>query len=155
MFLARTTEYALQALVYLATAKEGKPVLNREIAWFLGVPAPYLSKILQQFAREGIVTSQRGRGGGYVLNPAALGTTIRQIVEIVEGDQAFAGCLLGLNVCDSASACPVHHTWSPIKASLLKLLERQTLGAMAEQVRSGRYRIVAPRLARVRRRRLR
>lgn len=141
MILSRTSEYALQALIYLASQPRGRPALNRDVARYLGVPAPYLTKILKGFVKRGLVLSHKGRGGGYAIHPAALEVTIREVVELVEGPAVFEGCLLGLKTCSDATACPVHHAWSPMKSGLLGLLERRTIGLMAEAVRSGKYRV--------------
>jgi Rrf2 family protein len=144
MILSRTSEYALQALIYLAV-QEGQPVLNRDVARYLGVPAPYLTKILKDCVKHGLVVSTKGRGGGYAIHPAAYGVTIREVVELTEGRDVFEGCLLGLKVCAEATACPVHHAWSPMKAGVLALLSRHTIDSMAEAVRAGRYRVAAHR----------
>lgn len=144
MLLSRTSQYALQALIHLAAQPAGQPILNRDVARYLGVPAPYLTKILKGLVQRGLVQSHKGRGGGYALQPAALDATIREVVELVEGPGVFQGCLLGLKVCADATACPVHHAWSPIKAGLLGLLDRRTVGSMADAVRAGKYRLVPP-----------
>ena len=44
MILSRTSQYAVQALIFIATRPRGEPVLNREIASYLGVPPDYLAK---------------------------------------------------------------------------------------------------------------
>ncbi|HEY7683886.1 MAG TPA: Rrf2 family transcriptional regulator [Gemmatimonadales bacterium] len=145
MLLSRTSEYALQALIYLAAQPKRKSVLNRDVARYLGVPAPYLAKILKAFVKHGMLVSHKGRGGGYAIHPGALAVPIRTVVELTDGRDVFEGCLLGLKVCSEATACPVHHTWSPLKKGLLALLERHTIGSMAEAVRAGRYRVAANR----------
>jgi Rrf2 family protein len=155
MILSRTSEYALQALVYLAAQPGGASVLNRDVARYLGVPAPYLAKILKEFVKHGLLVSHKGRGGGYAIHPSALNATIRTVVELTEGRDAFEGCLLGLKVCSDATACPVHYSWSPLKTGVLALLGKQTIGSMAEAVRSGRYRVATNRGAQAPRRRSR
>lgn len=145
MILSRSSTYGLQAMIYLAVAEDDAPTMNSDIARFLGVPAPYLTKLMKLFVRQGLAGSRRGRGGGYWVTPAGRRASIRRLVEVIDGDQAFGSCLLGLKRCEDATACPVHFTWSPIKARLLALLESATLGQMADQVRSGKYRLVSPR----------
>ncbi|MBP6669267.1 MAG: Rrf2 family transcriptional regulator [Gemmatimonadales bacterium] len=144
MILSRTSEYALQALVHLAVQPTGQPVLNRDVARYLGVPAPYLTKILKGLVQRGLVQSHKGRGGGYAIQRAALDVTVREVVELVEGPSVFQECLLGLKVCADATACPVHHAWAPLKAGLLGLLDRRTVGSMADAVRAGKYQLVPP-----------
>lgn len=67
MILSRTSQYAVQALIYMATQPDATPVLNKDIAAKLGVPAPYLAKILQSLAKGNLLFSFRGRLGGFCL----------------------------------------------------------------------------------------
>jgi Rrf2 family protein len=144
MILSRSSTYGLQAMIYLASKDGEDPLMNTDIASFLGVPAPYLTKLMKLYVRQGLAGSRRGRGGGYWITPLGLGASIRQLVEVIDGDQAFESCLLGLKRCEDATACPVHFQWSPVKARMLQLLQTTDLGQMAEQVRSGKYRLVSP-----------
>ncbi|MBU2760621.1 RrF2 family transcriptional regulator [Acidithiobacillus sulfurivorans] len=144
MLLSKTSEYALQALIYLAAQPEGEPVLSRDISDYLRVPAQYLAKILQDLAKRGVLDSFKGRGGGFVLRPGADQMNILDIVEVVEGQPFGQGCVLGLKACADETACPVHYQWKPLKAEVVGLLGKQTIGSMAEAVRAGRYRIHLP-----------
>jgi Rrf2 family protein len=141
MLLSKTSEYALQALIYLAAQPSGQPVLSRDISDYLHVPAQYLAKILQDLAKRGVLDSFKGRGGGFVLRPGAGQMNILDIIEIVEGQAFGQGCVLGLKACADETACPVHTQWKPLKAEVIDLLGRQTIASMAEAVMAGRYRI--------------
>lgn len=144
MLLSRTSEYALQALIYLATQPVGKTMLSRDVSDHLGVPAQYLAKILQDLAKHGVLDSFKGRGGGFVLRPGAERLNILDIVEIMEGQRFGEGCVLGLKTCSDETACPVHQYWSPMKREVMEMLGKQTIGSMAEEVKAGRYRIHTP-----------
>lgn len=61
-----TAEYALRSAIFLAMNRE-KAFTVQEIADVTKVPAPYLSKVLQSLVKAGIVHSQRGIRGGFVL----------------------------------------------------------------------------------------
>ncbi len=141
MILTRTTQYAIQTMVYMAMQPAGTPVLVRTMASQLGVPAPYLAKIMQQLGRAGMVSSTRGRLGGFRLQPDAEHTALMQILTLVEGPGVATTCVLGLKTCDERTACPMHTQWAPIKARVLSLLEGRTVGQLATAVRSGRYRL--------------
>lgn len=144
MLLSKTSEYALQALIYLAAQPAGEPVLSRDISDFLRVPAQYLAKILQDLAKRGVLDSFKGRGGGFILRPGAEQMNILDIVEVVEGQPFGQGCVLGLKACADETACPMHYHWKPLKTDVMGLLAQQTIGSMAEAVRAGRYRIHLP-----------
>lgn len=144
MLLSRTSEYALQALIYLATQPEGQPKLSREVATYLGVPAQYLAKILQDLAKNDVLSSYKGRGGGFVMRPEALDMPIIDVLEFVEGRHFGEGCVLGLKKCSDKTACPVHYHWQPLKKQVMEMLGQHTIGSMAAAVKEGRYQLQLP-----------
>jgi Rrf2 family protein len=141
MILSRTSQYAIQALIYLATQPRGRPVLNREIANSLGVPTPYLAKILQELSRGQILDSTRGRRGGFILRNEAEQTSLLDIVLLLDGIRVRRECLLGLKECGDETACPVHRKWKRIKQEMLASFGGLTLSHLAEAVRRGHYRL--------------
>jgi Rrf2 family protein len=141
MILSRTSQYAIQALIYIATRPPGEPILNRKVAEYLGVPTAYLAKIMQSLCRGNLLYSYRGRQGGFCLREGAERTDLMQIVTLIEGAGLTENCVLGLKVCSDATACPVHSKWKPIKEKIVALLNEQTLDLLAIAVQSGKYRI--------------
>jgi Rrf2 family iron-sulfur cluster assembly transcriptional regulator len=141
MFFSRTSQYAIQALIYLATQPSGRRVLSREIALSLGVPSHYLAKILQDLARGKLLNSARGRTGGFSLRVGARQSSLLDIVLLTEGARVDRECLLGLKVCQDETACPLHRAWKPVKKEILASLASITLSQLARAVKSGQYRL--------------
>lgn len=141
MILSRTSQYAVQAMIYIATKPRGEPVLNRDIAAYLNVPPAYLAKIMQSLCKGNLLYSYRGRLGGFCLREGMEKTDLMQILTMTEGVGFTQDCLLGLKVCSDATACPMHTKWKPIKEKILHLLEEQTLEKLAKSVQSGKYRL--------------
>ena len=141
MILSRTSQYAIQALIYIATRPSGEPVLNREIASYLGVPPAYLAKIMQYLCKGNLLYSYRGRLGGFCLREGAEKTVLMQILIMTEGTSFTQDCVLGLKVCSDATACPMHAKWVPIKKKIVAILNEQTLEKLARAVQSGKYRL--------------
>jgi Rrf2 family protein len=141
MILSRTSQYAIQALIYIATQPKGEPILNRKIAEHLGVPTAYLAKIMQNLCKGNLLYSFRGRQGGFCLREGGEKTDLMQIVTLIEGVGFTENCVLGLKVCSDVTACPVHFKWKPIKEKIAALLHEQTLEKLAHAVRSGKYRL--------------
>jgi Rrf2 family protein len=141
MFLSRTSQYAIQGLIYVATQPAGEPVLNWKIAGYLGVPPSYLAKIMQTLCRGNLLYSFRGRQGGFCLREGAEKTDLMRIVTIIEGPALTETCVLGLKVCEDMTPCPMHSRWKPIKEKIVRILREQTLEKLAAAVRTGRYRI--------------
>lgn len=141
MLISRTSQYAVQSLIYIATQSQDTPILSREVAEKLHVPAAYLAKIMQTLCKGGLVTSYRGRLGGFCLREDPEKIDLMRILMITEGPEFTKDCLLGLKECSDATACPMHHQWTPIKQEVIKLLTQQTLAMLSEAVRSGKYRL--------------
>lgn len=148
MILSRTSQYAIQALIYIATRPRGEPVLNREIAAHLGVPSAYLAKIMQNLCKGNLLDSFRGRLGGFCLREGAEKTDLMHVLILTEGTGFTDDCVLGLKVCSDETACPMHVRWKPIKEKVVQMLNEQTLEKLAIAVQSGKYRITdLPRMA--------
>lgn len=141
MILSRTTQYAIQALIYMATQPPGVAVLNRTIADHLNSPSTYLAKILQELCKGNLLYSFRGKQGGFCLRENSDKINLMQIVRLTEGPEFTEGCVLGLKVCSDKTACPMHTKWWPIKQEIVKLLQNQTLEMLAAMVASGEYQL--------------
>ncbi|HVW65908.1 MAG TPA: Rrf2 family transcriptional regulator [Nitrosospira sp.] len=141
MILSRTTQYAVQALIYMATQPAGVAVLNRTIAEHLKSPPTYLAKILQELCKGNLLYSFRGKQGGFCLRESSAEINLMQIVELTEGPGFTEECVLGLKVCSEKTACPLHSRWWPIKQEIVGLLQSQTLEMLAAGVTSGKYQL--------------
>jgi Rrf2 family protein len=141
MILSRTSQYAVQALIYMATQPANTPVLNKDIAAELNVPAPYLAKILQSLAKGNLLYSYRGRLGGFCLKEDGLDMSLMDILLQTEGPAFTQSCFLGLKKCSDETACPVHFRWLPVKEKIVGLLRETTLEKLAKAVQSGMYRL--------------
>lgn len=139
MILSRTSQYALQALVYMATQRSEIPILSRDIALKIDVSATYMAKILQNLSRHGLLKSYRGKKGGFSLDQSAFSTRLMQVVSLVEGPFFLEECPLGLRQCSATRPCPIYTTWNPIKENLVSILEQMTIEEMAKSVISGRF----------------
>lgn len=104
--ISQTVEYALRAVVVIAQ-QEGAPLTAQKISATTRVPAPYLSKLMQGLVRFGIVRSQRGVHGGFVLNKPPESLTVYEVVQSVEPLQRILTCPLGIPS-HGGTLCPLH-----------------------------------------------
>lgn len=109
------TKYAIRAVCHIAHLAPGARAQVKEISEALDIPQAFLSKILQDLARKGILTSAKGPGGGFELNGSPSETSLYSLVEAVEGPPAEGECLLGLSICADDVKCPIHDTWKDIQ----------------------------------------
>ncbi len=110
--LSGTAEYALRAVVYLARENDlGKHVRANDLAEAVNVPRNYLSKILHELSRGGVLQSTRGKGGGFRLAVPPEELSLLHIVSLFDQIGEQRRCLLGRLECSDRDPCPVHGRW--------------------------------------------
>ena len=103
---SQTVEYALRAMVYLASEAPASRTTD-QIAAATHVPRAYLAKVLNSLGRDGLVHGQRGVHGGMTLGKPSAEITILEVVNAVEPIRRIKTCPLGL-VGHGARLCPLH-----------------------------------------------
>lgn len=135
-----TAQYALRALVYVAGKSDEHPVLAREIAAKTGVPAQYLSHILRDAVREGLLESARGVGGGFRLAKPAHKIKLIQVLAPFDDVLDRSRCPFGQPRCHDDHPCGFHEFWKPISRAYREMLEKVTLGDVGMEGLGGRGR---------------
>lgn len=90
--LSQKTRYAIRALQHLADHYGKGPIPLGEIAETQRIPAKFLTVILSEMAREGLVATQRGRDGGYWLALSPVDISYGDIVRLTRGSLALTPC---------------------------------------------------------------
>jgi Rrf2 family transcriptional regulator, iron-sulfur cluster assembly transcription factor len=105
-------------------------VPHEQIAREIGIPANYLSKILNQLRKSGFVESRKGWGGGSRLRPDAFGRPLIDVVRVFEGDRSegIPACIFGLPECDDGHPCALHGSWVGIRDAFSAMLTTTTIG---------------------------
>lgn len=133
MIFSTTANHALRAAALLAAQPAGEAKLGRDLAREVGLPTDYLSKVLAQLARAGVLSASRGVRGGYRLARPAKEIRLIEIVEPFEGKRVRPGCLLRPTLpCREDGACSAHGAWSEVKVAYTKFLETTTLADIGE-----------------------
>jgi Rrf2 family protein len=124
--LSQTAEYALRAAVWLAEHPAG-PVRVGDLAHALRVPQNYLSKTMHQLARAGVLTSVRGKNGGFRLARQPGAIRLLEIVEPFEPITDRRTCVLGRAVCSDAAPCQAHDRWKEVARTTAAFFSGTTL----------------------------
>lgn len=126
--LTLTSQYALQALIFLAREANGQPTAGPQIARHTGIPAKYLSMVLRALVRAGILNSTRGKGGGFRLAKTAKQVRLLDVISPFEPTMsANAPCPFGNDECCNANPCLAHKQWKKVKQSEERFLRRTSL----------------------------
>jgi Rrf2 family protein len=130
--LSCKTEYALLALLELATNYEiGEPLQIRQIAAQQQIPDRYLEQLLATLRRGGIVKSQRGAKGGYILSREPWKITLLDIICCLEGSETIASeDEVQPKTVESAV---VQEVWQESRQAANSVLQKYTLQNLCEQ----------------------
>jgi Rrf2 family protein len=132
-------DYSLKALLMLADRyPSAQPMRVEEIAAVQGVPENYLRRLLIELKRGGLVLSQKGPSGGYMLARPPARITMADVVEIIEGDYTPVECLEdgATSFCSRDSGCPMRDIWREVRDSVVSILRNATLQSLAERRKS-------------------
>jgi len=124
--ISQTAEYALRAIVLLAH-RQGRPCTAQQLSDASNIPVMYLSKILGSLVRDGLVQSQRGPGGGFLLSQEPKDVTMYDVLAVVEPIKHYCECPLSDLGCNAPGPelCPLHRRLQAV-GSLLEQSFRET-----------------------------
>lgn len=120
MKISTKGRYALRVMVDLARQTDDKPISLRAVAERQKVTLKYLESIIALLVRERLVSSSRGKSGGYRLSRAASQYTVYEILRASEGELEPVQCLT-----DHAAPCPLEQQCPtlPVWKGLNKVVE--------------------------------
>jgi Rrf2 family protein len=90
--LSQKTRYAIRAMQHLADHYGGGPVQLADIAAKQNIPPKFLTVILSELSRAGLVASQRGKDGGYWLGVPPVDIRYGDLIRIMRGSLALVPC---------------------------------------------------------------
>jgi len=118
--LSKKADYGLIAMKHLAMHSE-ESISAREIAAEYRIPAELLAKVLQKLARKGLLVSQHGMNGGYILARDPAQISIVEVLEALEGPISITPCERG-DDCQQLQMCSVRDPLLKIKAKVVRVL---------------------------------
>ena len=127
--LSKLADYAVVVLVRLSQEEgcQTSPCL----AGLTGLPEPTVAKVLKALTVSGLVRSQRGARGGYLLARPLDAIAVADVVTAIDGPIALAACVEGgAGGCLSEALCPVRGRWDPVNQAVMRALSQMTLAEM-------------------------
>ena len=124
------TDYGVVVATHLAACDAPQPV--RSLAEETQIPAPTVSKVLKALAKAGVVSSQRGVRGGYLLARGPSDTPVLDVIEALEGPIAVTECADdGTDAsCEYEPSCEVRANWQKINLAVRQALAGISLADM-------------------------
>jgi Rrf2 family protein len=128
--LSQAVGYAATALGYIAAAG-GKSVAVKDVAKACSIPGPYLAKIIHSLSRGGLVTTQRGIGGGVVLAREPRLVSLYDLCVALDDPIIQNRCMLGVAECSDERNCPTHKFWKAHRVREIEFLEQTSIADIA------------------------
>lgn len=133
MRISTKGRYALRVMVELARQRDDKPVSLRAVAERQHMTLKYLESIIALLMRERLVTSSRGKAGGYRLSRPVSQYTVYEILQATEGGLEPVQCLTEqTTACPMEQHCPTLPVWKGLNRVVREYLEGITLESIAQ-----------------------
>lgn len=136
VIFSKKCEYGMQAVLYLAAQEKGTLVSAEDISKVLKIPREFISKILQSLKESGLITSSKGKSGGFSLAKDASRIKLIDVVAAIDGLDMFDSCVLGFPECSPIHPCPVHNTWGTLRNQTYDMLTSETVDKLKEKTLS-------------------
>jgi len=140
--LGRKGDYSVRAVLDLAQHTDSGLRKAREIAEAMDIPARYLTQILANLVRQGLLTAVAGPTGGYSLARPPDAITLLDVAEAAEGPIALDECVLSGGPCEWDQVCPIHPAWVRAQDALKEQLSATTfdeLAGIASEMEDGTF----------------
>jgi Rrf2 family protein len=131
----RQTDYAVRVILALAQRGEGARLSSAEIQQEMLIPKAFMTRIVAQLAREGLVNTFPGRDGGLMLPRPASQINLKEVVEAFEGPILLSECMQakGEDDCPFQSNCPVRSKWGRVQAAMMREMASITFEDLVKQ----------------------
>jgi Rrf2 family protein len=138
MKLSTRTRYAMRAILELANNFGKGPLQTRVIAKNQDISIKYLEQLMATLKSAGLIRSQRGAKGGYILAQPPEKIKLSDVFDAFEGPVVTVECVANENYCKRAADCIARQVWSEVQKSITKVLESITLKDALDKAKTGR-----------------
>lgn len=134
MMISTKGRYALRFLADVAEHQDDGFVPLRDVAARQEISEKYLEIVVKDLVRGGLLSAQRGKGGGYRLNRVPEEYNVKAILELMEGPLCPVACLESKrNVCPRRNDCRTLSLWQGLDEVISDYLARFTLADLAKE----------------------
>lgn len=130
MQLKISTDYAIRIVLYLASTQTA--ATSAEISAQMGIPQTVIATLATPLQRAGLLSTQRGAGGGFSLCRRPEDISLHEIVNLMEGTTRINRCLAEDGFCsrNGVGTCPVHKFYTRIQSYLDAAFQDKTIASL-------------------------
>lgn len=132
MLITSKGRYALRLMIYLAAfTSDGGTIALREVAQREGISQKYLEQLVRPLMNAGLLTSVRGKGGGYALARPAAEVRAGDILRAAEGEKTAVACEGLEGACGRSDLCSTVKFWTGLEDAIDTYVDGVTLDELA------------------------
>ncbi|MET0145373.1 MAG: Rrf2 family transcriptional regulator [Ilumatobacteraceae bacterium] len=134
MRISHKVDYGVRVMTTLASVASttpGRPVSRAVLAETDGLPSGFLDDILRLLRNGGLVRSQRGVEGGWMLARDAATISVADVIRSLEGPLASIRGVRPHELAEAGQREPFVSLWVAVRAALRSVLEHVTLADLA------------------------
>lgn len=132
MRVSAKSDYALRALIEIASRVDARAVSAEELGKLQEIPHGFLQAILADLRRSGIVMSQRGQSGGWRMGRPAGDVSVADVIRAVDGPLVSVYGLRPESVSYNDRADGLRHVWIAARRSLRDVFEHVSIQQLAD-----------------------
>jgi len=129
MDLSKTDRYALRLMSYMASSGEDQ-FTSEELHEKLAIPKQYLRRLMTGLSKKGLLSSSKGRSGGFSLARGSDTIFLSEIIDASDDSTVLPSCVLGFDKCLLMQKCPLHDQWMEVRVTILGIFRMTTLREM-------------------------
>ncbi|WP_083398939.1 Fe-S cluster assembly transcriptional regulator IscR [Oceanisphaera psychrotolerans] len=132
MRLTSKGRYAVTAMLDVALHGDTGPVSLADISERQGISLSYLEQLFARLRKQGLVSSVRGPGGGYLLGMKATAISVGAVIAAVDESVDATKCQ-GKGDCHSGNQCLTHSLWCALSDRISNFLDGISLDELVNQ----------------------
>src|SRR6476469_7571567 len=140
--ISKKTKYAINALVYIEKEDKGnEPIQISKIAESENIPRKFLEAILLDLRNAGILSSRKGKTGGYYLHKAPAEINVADIMRLFDGPIALLPCVTYMyyercDECKDEGTCGIRSIFMDVRNETVNMLKNDNIAEI--MLRSGK-----------------
>ena len=132
MIFSKSFGYALRGILYVSLAEAHTAVQIDEMAEALGIPRHFLAKIMKRLVQHRILSSAKGRFGGFSLSEETVHCKLIDVYRVTDHPETLVQCVLSKGVCSAEHPCRLHEKVAPLRTPLNDILYHTTIGDLMQ-----------------------
>jgi Rrf2 family cysteine metabolism transcriptional repressor len=129
--LTKREDYAILILTYLST-RQGLSTSASQVSDHHKISAPFAAVILKDLTKAGILKSERGPNGGYLLIGSPAELTVFNVLEGISGSYALTTCVLDEEACEVAETCSIQTPIRILNTQITDTLKNLSIANLQE-----------------------